>query len=299
VRASSTSEPELFWGLRGGGGNFGIVTRFEFQAHPLGPEVFAGALIYRRPRWAEALRAFTAWTADIPDELSPITTFIAPPPSWELGSETLMMIGFAWAGAEGAAGASAVEPLRRACPADIEVLEPTTWLVWQSSVDEVFPDGVRAYWKNATLDSLGDGLVETIVEWAARLPASRSGFDIHAMGGAIGRVAEDATAFPNRSARYLVNMYGVWDDPADDARGRAWARGFHAALSAHAALGQYVNFLGLDAAAGSPIEAARRAARRAALEAYGPDKLARLTALKDRFDPDNVFHLNHNIPPSR
>ncbi len=293
VRASATSESELFWGLRGGGGNFGIVTGFEFQAHPIGPEVFAGALIHERPRWADALRAFDAWTMDIPDELTPVVSFLAPPPSWDLGSETLMITGFAWAGPHRADGEHAIAPFRRACPADVELLDPTTWLAWQSSVDEVFPKGVRAYWKNATLDALGDGAIEMIVAWASRLPTRRSGFDIHAMGGAVARVPDDATAFPNRTARFLVNMYAVWDEPADDDRGKAWARGFHAALRAHAATGQYVNFLALDPTAGDPVAAARATA----LEAYGPAKFARLVALKGRFDPDNVFRLNHNIPP--
>lgn len=295
VRASASSEPELFWGLRGGGGNFGIVTRFDFQAYPLGPEVFAGALVYERAHWAAALRAVDAWAADIPDALTPLVTFVAPPPSWELGSETLMFAGFAWAGADRAEGVRAIEPMRRACPADTELLDPVTWVAWQSAFDEVYPKGVRAYWKNVTLDTLDGDAIDTLVDWAARMPSRRTGLDIHPMGGAIGRVPGDATAFPNRSARYLVNMYAVWDDPADDARGKAWSRGFHAALSAKAAVGQYVNFLGFDAASGDPAEAARAAA----LDAYGPAKLARLTALKDRFDPDNVFRLNHNIPPSR
>ena len=295
VRASAESEAELFWGLRGGGGNFGIVTGFEFQAHRLGPDVFAGALIHERPHWSAALRAFDAWTRDLPDDLTPVVSFLAPPPSWELGSETLMITGFAWAGADRADGERAIDPFRRACLPDIELLDPTTWLAWQSSVDEVFPRGVRAYWKTATFDAISDGAIDTIVEWASRLFSRRTGFDIHALGGAVDRLSDDATAFPNRKARFLVNMYAVWDEATDDARGKAWSRGFHAAFQAHASAGQYVNFLALDAAAGDPVAAARATA----LEAYGPEKFARLVALKDRFDPDNVFRLNHNIPPSR
>lgn len=238
VQASDDSEAELFWGIRGGGGNFGIVISFELRAYPLGPEIFGGTFIYERPRWADALRAFDIWAAGLPDEMTPIVTFITPPSSWELGDETLMLLAFAWAGDDAEAGARLVEPLRTAAKPDIEVVEPAQWVAWQSAADEIFPKGVRAYWKNASLDQLDGEVIEAIVEAAATLPSRRTGFDIHHMGGAVARVPEDATAFPNRSSRYWLNMYATWDAPEDDDAGRGWARRSHEALRPFAAAGE-------------------------------------------------------------
>lgn len=200
-----------------------------------------------------------------------------------------MLLGFAWAGPDAAGGERAIVRLRSAATPDRVLLDPVTWVAWQSSVDEVFPDGVRAYWKNVALDALGEGEVAAIVDAAGRLPHARTGFDIHHMGGAFGRVAAGATAFPNRSARYWINAYATWDGAELDATATAWARGVHAALRPYAAAGEYVNFLGSDGAAAD--------VRSAALQAYGPETLRRLVALKRRVDPDNRFRLNHNVPP--
>ena len=290
VRASAGGDADLFWGIRGGGGNFGIATSLEFHAWPLGPEVFAGAFVYEQHHWREALAAFAGWTGDLPDELTSIISFIAPPPSWELGDRTLMLLGFVWAGADARDGERAIAPLRASARPDVELVEPTRWVAWQSSVDEVFPKGVRAYWKNASLDRLDGAAITTIVEYAARLPAKGSGFDIHHLDGALARVPEEATAFPNRAATYWLNMYGVWRDPQDDDRGRAWARDFHSAMQPFAASGEYVNFLGAET---GDVDV-----RTQALTAYGSAKLDRLVELKRRYDPDNVFRLNHNIPTS-
>lgn len=202
-----------------------------------------------------------------------------------------MMVGFAWAGSEAAEGERAIAPLRKALRPDVAIAEPTRWVAWQSSVDEVFPKGVRAYWKNAALDGLDEPVLAAIVDFAGRMPSARSGIDIHHLGGAFGLVGEEATAFPNRSARYWLNVYGVWDSATDDERGIAWARTTHAAIRPHAAAGEYINFLGAGAGDVDP--------QRAALTAYGQTKLTRLRALKARWDPDNVFKLNHNIAAAR
>jgi len=290
VRASPDDDADLFWAIRGGGGNFGIVTSLEFEAQALGPTVFAGNFVYRQPRWTEALRAYAAWTEELPDALTSIVSFLRPHPDWDMGDDILMLAGFTWAGPDPAVAERLVDRLRAAAPPDIEVVQPTRWVAWQSQADALFPMGVRAYWKNASLDHLDDAAIEAIVEHAAREPALGSGYDIHHMGGAVTRVPEGATAFPNRGARFWLNMYGVWSDPADDERGRAWARAAHDAVQPYAAAGQYVNFLGSDGHAASDPRAQ-------ALAAYGPAKLARLVELKRRYDPANVFRLNHNIPP--
>ena len=289
VHASARENPELFWGLRGGGGNFGVVTSFTFRAHPLPPDVFAGTFLYGRERWADALRGLDGWSADAPDAMTAITTFIVPPPEFELGDDPMMFLGWVWASDDRTEGERVVERLRQAAPPDNELVEPTRWTAWQSQFDAVFPKGVRAYWKNTSFDRLDDATIEVIVRRAAEQTWQGTAFDIHHMEGAFGRVPLDATPFPNRSARFWLNIYGFWSDAADDAARTAFVRGFAADMEPYASGGQYVNFLGQ--------EGDRQDPRAAALAVYGPDKLARLTALKRRYDPDNTFRLNHNIPP--
>jgi FAD/FMN-containing dehydrogenase len=289
VHASESENPELFWGVRGGGGNFGVVTSFTFRLHALGPSVFAGTLIYRQPRWTDALRAYAEWTRDQPDMMTSIITFMVPPVEWELGDEVQMFLGFAWAGADHAAGEAVVAPLRAAAPADVEVLDPTDWLTWQFAVNDMFPKGVRAYWKNLSFDRLDETTIAVIANEAGKVTWRGTAADIHHMGGAVARVPEDATPFPNRSAEFWLNIYGYWTDAADDPDMVDWVRGFHAAMEPHAATGLYVNFLGGDGD--------RSDAKAEALAAYGPAKFERLVALKRRYDPGNLCRLNHNIPP--
>ena len=294
VHTSQDEEADLFWGIRGGGGNFGIVTSFEFRAHPLGPTVLAGAAFYRQARWAEALRFYAGWAPKLADDLTTIVSFVTPPPGWvpeELRHQTLMIVGFAWAGRDAVDAEPLLAPVRAFGPPDFEIVEPTRWVDWQSSLDETMPKGVRAYWKNASFDRLDEATIETIINGASRIPSTRTGVDIHQLGGAFARVPEEATAFPNRTARYWLNIYAVWDDPAGDESGRSWARELHSKMRPHGGAGLYVNFLGAE---DRDVESGRQA-----LAAYGADKLAQLVALKDRYDPDNVFRLNHNIPPSR
>jgi FAD/FMN-containing dehydrogenase len=294
VHVDEDQEAELFWGIRGGGGNFGIVTSFEFRAYPLGPTVLAGAILYRRQRWADALRFYADWCQGLPDELTTIASFITPPPAWlpdELRGQTLLIIGFAWAGQDPADAEPILAPLRAFGPPDLEIVEPTRWVDWQSSVDEIFPTGVRAYWKNASFDRLDESTIQTIIDGAAAIPSMRTGVDVHHLDAAFARVPDDATAFPNRMARYWLNIYGTWDEPADDEAVKAWARQFHAKMRLHGAAGEYVNFLG--------AEDPNVGLREQALAAYGSKKFTRLVALKDRFDPDNIFRVNHNIPPSQ
>ena len=287
VRASDEEHPDLFWGLRGGGGNFGVVTSFTFRAHPLDPDVFAGTLIYERPRWSEALRSYGEWAADVPDEITTLITFMVPPTDWELGDRALMFLGFAWAGADRAEGEAVIARLRAASSPDVAVLDPTRWLAFQSAFDAAMPKGVRAYWRNASFDRFDGPMVDTLVEHCGAQDWIGTAADLHHMGGAFGRVAEDATAFPNRAARFWLNIYGFWSDPAHDAARIAWVKEFSDAMRPHAMAGQYVNFLGHDDAD----------AHRKALAAYGPAKLERLMELKRRYDPANLFRINHNIPP--
>lgn len=289
VRASEMDDADLLWGLRGGGGNFGVTASFTYRAYPMGPDIFGGNFIYRPDNWRTALRAFDAWTRDLPDEMTSITSTLTPPADFELGDDPVMLLGFASTSPDRAAGEALIAPLRAAAPPDIEVLDPVTWIAWQSQADSLFPKGVRAYWKNTSFDRLDDEVIDVIVRRGLEQTWRGTSFDIHHMEGAYGRVSEGATPFPNRAARYWLNIYGFWGDAADDAERIAFVRGFAADMAPFASGGTYVNFMGHE----GPGQDARAAAR----AVYGPAKLARLTALKVRLDPDNVFRLNHNIPP--
>ena len=288
VRASASENADLFWGLRGGGGNFGVVTSFTFRAHPLGPEVFAGSLIYELPRWREALEAYADWTADVPDEITTLVTFMVPPPDWELGGRVLMFLGFAWAGTDQGEGRAVIDRLRSACPPDVAIADPTPWLAFQSAFDTAMPKGVRAYWRNASFKRFDGPMIDTLAEHCGAQTWVGTAADLHHLGGAFGRVPEDATAFPNRSAQFWLNIYGFWPDAGDDAARIEWVKGFSDAMRPHATAGQYINFLGHEDAD----------AHRKALAAYGPAKLDRLKAVKRRYDPANLFRINHNIPPT-
>jgi FAD/FMN-containing dehydrogenase len=289
IRASESENSDLFWGLRGGGGNFGVVTSFTFRAHPLDQDVLAGTFIYERPHWQQALQAYAEWTADLPDAMTSIITFTVPPEDWELGDEVLMFVGFAWAGPDRTEGEAAIAGLREASSPDAAVLDPTRWIAWQSAFDAMVPKGVRAYWKNASFERLDHPMIETIVDQAGAQTWYGTAADLHHMAGAYGRVAEETTPFPNRGAGYWLNIYGFWPDAEHDRAGVAWVRGFFDAVSPYAMVGQYVNFLGHDET--------RVDDRQKALAAYGPHKLERLVALKRRYDPGNLFRINHNIPP--
>jgi FAD/FMN-containing dehydrogenase len=292
VRASAAEEPELFWGIRGGGGNFGVVTSFEFEGHPLGPDVYTGAAFYTRDRWADAMRFYAEWSQSIPDELTTIVTWMSPSEEWlpeHLKGERMLLLSFCWAGERVEDGEAAVADLLRHGPPDHVAAEPTPWLALQTSADAGFPHGIRAYFKSTYIDRLDEGAIATLVEHSGRRRSRLAGTDIHQLGGAYARVPADATAYGRRDHPYILNIWGVWADPADDADEIGWVRDFWTAMQPYAAGGHYVNFLGRE------DDATRAAQTR---ESYAPDTFARLVALKDRWDPSNLFRRNHNIPPS-
>lgn len=289
VHASEEENPELFWGLRGGGGNFGVVTSFTFRARPLPAGVLGGNFFYRPEHWKSALGAFDRWTQDLPEEMNPITSFLVLPPEFEMGDAPWMVVGFAWSSENHEPGLELIERLRQDAPPDAEEVGPVPWLEWQSAMDSLFPKGSRGYWKNVSFSRLDEEAIDVLVGFASEVTWAGTGIDIHHMQGAFGRVPEEATAFPNRAAKYWLNIYGFWQDAAEDARLSDFARRAHASMQPFAEHGQYVNFLGAERGQ-DMTEAAR--------QAYGPATYERLVALKNRFDPDNLFRLNHNIVPA-
>jgi len=287
VHASESEHPDLFWGLKGGGGNFGVVTSFTFRAQSLTSPILAGNLIYSVPKWGDALRAYAGWAATLDDRMSTIVRFLVPPPELRAGDRVLMLIGFAWAGADLNEGSLLLGPLVQAAPADFQLVRPTPWTEWQSSFDFAVPSGLREYWKNAFFSELSDDVIDMLVAAGSAQTWLGTGIDLHQLGGASGRVAEDATAFPTRAAGFWGNFYGFWRDPADDERNLRWIHETHSAASRLAMSGRFVNAM-------SPDSDSMRDQLKASL---GPEKFERMVALKRKYDPENLFRLNYNIPP--
>jgi FAD/FMN-containing dehydrogenase len=289
LHVDEQAHPDLLWGLRGGGGNFGVVTSFTFRARPLSSPVYTGNLVYGRSRWRSTLREVDTWTAGLPDEMNVIVSLMVPPEQFEMGDEAVLIVAFAWASDDHERGRAVVRDFTDKAPPDDEETGPVPWTEWQTALDDAFPKGSRGYWKNASLPRLDEETIDVIVSYAEQLTWVGTGIDLHHLEGAFARVPEDATAFPNRSARFWLNIYGFWQDPGQDERLSDFARRMHAALLPFAEQGEYVNFLGAEAGA----DADRRVRA-----SYGEAKWDRLVAVKDRYDPDNVFRGNQNIVPS-
>ena len=289
VTASETENPDLFWGLRGGGGNFGVVTEFTFRAHPMPARPLTGTFVYQAPLWESAVSAFEVWTRDLPDELTSVMTFTVPPPAKGLGSDPLVLVSFAWSSDDIARGEEVIDRLRRAAPPAVEDDQRPSWSAWQSSVDAVFPKGSRGYWRNSSFDELNPDVIAALMRRGAEQTWTGTGFDIHHLGGAFGRIPEEATPFPSRAARYWLNIYGFWAAPEDDAARTAFIRSFGAEVEPLGTGGRYVNFLGEEGAADPVLQAQ---------EVYGVAKLERLALLKRDYDPQNLLRRNHNILPA-
>jgi len=285
VHCSETENPELLWGLRGGGGNFGIVTRFELDLHPLGPMIYAGPVFYPADAARDLLVAFREWAAETPDEVTGVVNLTSAPPlpvipeEWH-GKKVVAFIAASTGPVDD--GAGLVRRVRDVAEPIADLLGPMPYGVLQSLLDPLWPKGIHAYFKAANVSGLDDGLVDRLCAVHLEAPGPQCEIHVHQMGGAVGRVADDATAFPERSMPYVVNAVTGYQDPdAGDAH-RDWARAVADAAGDAATGRAYVNFLG---------------EKEDARAAYGEDKYARLAALKDAYDPTNVFALNQNIAP--
>jgi FAD/FMN-containing dehydrogenase len=287
VTASETNEPELFWGLRGAGPNFGVVTSFTYRAHPVGPTVLAGPVVWAMDDAPEVLRAYRQFCETVPDEVTTIAALRqAPPAPWlpeELHGRPILQIAACYAGAVDKARA-ALQPLRAIGRPLLDAVEPRPFVQLQSFLDASVPKGWHYYWKSHDLAALKDDIIDITVEHSMRISSPRSYSLIAHLGGAVSRVSEDATAYSHRAAGHAININAVWlpDDPDPD-RHVSWVRGLFGDLEPFAD-GVYVNFLGAEGT--DRVRAA-----------YGPAKYERLVALKRAWDPDNVLHLNQNISP--
>jgi len=286
VTASEHENPDLFWGLRGGGGNFGIATSFEYQLNPLGP-VLAGFAVHRAARAVEVLRQVRDHLAEAPDEL---TTFLVlfhappePPFPADLQGKLVLAVAPCYAGPL-EQGEQVVAPLRALGPPGLDLLQPMPYTALQTMLDASVPPGLQHYEKSDFLGELSDAAIDTIVAHSLEMTSPLSQVIVAQMGGAVRRVDMEETAFSHRDAGFFYIVAPFWTEPAEADVHVAWTRNFWEAMRPFAR-GVYVNFLGDEG------EERVRAA-------YGEATYERLVALKNRFDPTNVFRLNQNIPPS-
>jgi len=287
LRASESENKDLFWALRGGGGNFGIITRFEYRLHPV-PQVIGGLTLYPAVRAGSMLRFFRELTDSAPDELTLLFAFLTAPPEpfvpEHLRMKPVVAIVLCYTGDLGE-GERIVRPIKSFGPPAVDLIGPMPYPALQSMLDAGAPSGMQNYWKACYLGSLSDAALDLLVEHCSRIRSPLSQVHLHHMGGAVARVAKDATAFVHRDAAFLMNIVGIWPDPAQNETHIRWAREFADAMAPHTTGGVYVNFLGNEG------EERVRAA-------YSEEGYDRLVEVKTKFDPNNVFHLNQNIKPS-
>ena len=287
VRASETENADLFWGLRGGGGNFGIVTSFEFQLHPVGPNVLSGLIVFPFDQAKSVITQFARFTETMPDELNVwMVTRKAPPLPFlpaDVHGKEIVVLAICYAG-DPAEGEKLIEPLRGFGTAHGEHVGVQPYVAWQQAFDPLLARGARNYWKSHNFSKLSDGAIDAIVEYAAKLPSPHCEIFVGSIGGQTARVAADAMAYSSRDANYVMNVHGRWESAAEDERCIAWAREFFAKSQPFASGGAYINFLTED-------ETDRVAF------AYGKG-YDRLVELKKKYDPTNFFRMNQNIRPT-
>jgi FAD/FMN-containing dehydrogenase len=285
VHATESENADLLWGLRGGGGNFGVVTSFEFRLFPVGPTILGGPIFYPGERVVDVLRGWRDATAAMPDDLTTLVSLGSAPPippipeDWHGKAVATVVSGFAGHVADGEAPAA---PLRTLADPIVDLLGEMPYLVLQTLVDPGWGPGARNYFTSSFLTGLPDAAIDVLAAAHQSRPSPFNEIHLHQMGGAMGRIGSDASAFGNRQAPFLMNIVARWLEPADDDQELSWARGLRNAMQPFATGGAYVNFLGLGDAGE---------------EAYDSERYARLVDLKRRWDPTNAFHLNQNIVP--
>ncbi len=285
VHTSETENPDLLWALRGGGGNFGIVTQFELALHPVGPSVYAGLIFFSAEHDAELMRVFREWAPGAPDEITAALNLTTAPPlpvvpeEWH-GRKVIALIAVSAGPMD-----EAEEHFRRfreTAEPVADLLGPMPYIAMQTLIDPLWPKGIHAYFKATNLAHLDDELIERLCRQHESAPSGQCEMHIHQMGGAVGRVGDQDTAFSERSMPYLLNAVTGWHEPAAADAHVQWARDVIDAAAAASTGRAYVNFLG-------DSDLARTS--------YGPDTYARLLALKRDYDPTNLFRLNQNIAP--
>jgi FAD/FMN-containing dehydrogenase len=288
LRASNSENPDLFWAIRGGGGNFGVVTQFEFKLHPVGPNVFAGLIVFSLKEGKQVLTRYREFVESAPLKLNVWAVMRqAPPlpflPVSEHGKEVVVLAVFY--NGDPREGEKLIQPLRSFGSVIGEHVGPVPYIHWQQAFDPLLTPGARNYWKSHNFTEMSDGALDTMIEYAGKPPSSECEIFLGQLAGVSNDVPAEATAYSARDAKFVVNVHGRWQGPEQDHEGIRWSRGFFNAAAPYASSGAYTNFMAAD-------EGDRVAA------AYGAN-YARLFEIKQRYDPQNIFHLNQNIWISR
>jgi FAD/FMN-containing dehydrogenase len=287
VRANATEHPDLFWALRGGGGNFGVVTRLEFRLHPVGPNVLSGLIVYPFSEAKRVLQQYRDFVAKAPDELAVWTVLRHAPPLPFLPAEVhgtkIIALALIHTG-DPEEGERLVKPLHKFGTVLGEHVGVQPYVAWQQVFDPLLTAGARNYWKSHNLSMLEDGLLDVVIAYVGTLPSPQCEIFIAAIGGATTRPAPNSVAYAHRDAMFVMNVHSRWENRENDKRYIGWARDFFSASAPFASGGAYVNFLTADE--GDRVRAA-----------YGPN-YERLARVKRRYDPSNLFRMNQNIAPA-
>ncbi len=285
IDVNEKENADLFWAIRGGSGNFGIVTSFQFKLHPVGPQVLAGLIVHPFKDAQKVFEHYRNFASSAPDKATCWVVLRKAPPlpflPQDVHGKEVFVIAAIYAG-DMKEGEKVLEPLRRFGNPIADVIGPVPFVAWQQAFDPLLSPGVRNYWKSHNFTELSDGLIETLIEYTGNLPSPLCEIFVGQLGGAINRVAADATAYPHRNANFVMNVHARWEDRSADAMCIDWARKLFDQTAPYSTGGVYVNFISegedrVEAAFGSNFE--------------------NLAKVKQKYDPDNFFCVNQNIKP--
>ncbi len=287
VRASAKENPDLFWALRGGSGNFGVVTQFEFRLHQVGPDLLSGLIVYPFSEAKRVLQQYRDFYAKAPDELTVWTVLRKAPPlpflPADVHGKEVVILPLLYAG-DPKKGEDLIQPLRKFGKPLGEHIGVQPFTAWQKAFDPLLTPGARNYWKSHNFTTMADGLIDVVIEYVKKLPSPHCEIFFGAIGGATTRPAPDATAYAHRDAAFVMNVHGRWETPAEDERCIAWSRDYYQASAGFASAGAYVNFLTADETDRVKV-------------AYGQN-YDRLAQVKRKYDPENLFRTNWNVKPA-
>jgi FAD/FMN-containing dehydrogenase len=289
VHASPKENEDLFWAIRGGGGNFGVVTSFEYRLHPVGPEVLAGLIVHPFSSARAVLQGYRRAVASAPEDLTCWVVMRKAPPlpflPKEVHGKEVVVLALCYVG-DATKRESAVAPIRALGKPIGEMVGPMPFVAWQQAFDPLLAPGQRNYWKSHNFRELGDAAIDLLLDSVGRLPSPDCEVFIGNLGGATNRVPATATAYPHRDVNFVMNVHTRWGDASHDKPCISWARELFDRMAPHATGGVYVNFM--------PADEEQRVSR----GAYGPN-YDRLAQIKAEYDPDNLFRRNQNIQPAR
>ncbi|WP_064603037.1 FAD-binding oxidoreductase [Photobacterium sp. J15] len=286
LTASEDDNADLFWAIRGGGGNFGIITEFEFQLHSVGPEILAGLMVFPFEQAKQILTQYREFVETAPEDLNVWVVLRKAPPlpflPEDVHDKEVVVLAMFYTG-EIKEGEQLIAPLRSFGDAHGEHIGAQPYTDWQQAFDPLLTPGQRNYWKSHNFTELSDGAIEQLISYAGKLPTSQCEIFIGLLAGAPNRIDSNAMAYSSRDAKFVLNVHGRWEEESDDEKAISWAREFFKATKPFASAGVYVNFM--TAEEGERVS-----------DAYSVN-YQRLVEIKRKYDPQNIFHLNQNIKP--